>query len=66
VSHAGKEAVIAVLDAGTFFGEGSATGTAMSDCSVTRIRQEGYILIRPSRILSYPTARESMIVKWNP
>ena len=48
VSHAGKEAVIAVLDAGNFFGEGclagqairTATATAMSECSVLRIRRQ--------------------------
>ena len=45
VSHAGKEAVIAILEAGNFFGEGclagqsirTATATAISDCSVMRI-----------------------------
>jgi len=48
VSHAGKEAVIAVLDGGTFFGEGclagqavrTATATAMSECSVLRFRRQ--------------------------
>jgi CRP-like cAMP-binding protein len=48
VSHAGKEAVIAVLDSGHFLGEGclagqpgrSATATAMPDCSVLRIRRQ--------------------------
>ena len=48
VSHAGKEAVIAVLDGGDFFGEGClagqsarrATATAMSECSVLRIRRQ--------------------------
>ena len=49
VSHAGKEAVIAVLAAGSFFGEGCLAGqslrraaaTAMSECVVMRIpRQE--------------------------
>ena len=48
VSHAGKEAVIAVLDGGNFFGEGclagqsvrTATATAMSQCSVLRIRRQ--------------------------
>ena len=46
VSHAGKEAVIAVLEGDAFFGEGclagqpvrTATATAMSECSVLRIR----------------------------
>ena len=48
VSHAGKEAVIAVLDGGDFFGEGclagqsvrTATATAISECSVMRIRRQ--------------------------
>jgi CRP-like cAMP-binding protein len=48
VSHAGKEAVIAVLEVGDFFGEGcltgqavrTATATAMSECSVLRIRRQ--------------------------
>jgi CRP-like cAMP-binding protein len=48
VSHAGKEAIIAVLEAGDFFGEGcltgqsvrTATATAMSECSVLRIRRQ--------------------------
>jgi CRP-like cAMP-binding protein len=48
LSHAGKEAVIAVLDGGDFFGEGClagqpvrrATATATSECSVLRIRRE--------------------------
>ena len=48
VSHAGKEAVIAVLNAGEFFGEGclagqsvrTATAKAMSECSVLRIRRQ--------------------------
>jgi CRP-like cAMP-binding protein len=48
VSHAGKEAVIAVLDQGDFFGEGClagqpvrrATATAMSQCSVLRITKQ--------------------------
>jgi CRP-like cAMP-binding protein len=47
VSHAGKEAVIAVLEGDDFFGEGclagqpvrTATATAMSDCSVLRIKR---------------------------
>jgi CRP/FNR family transcriptional regulator, cyclic AMP receptor protein len=47
VSNAGKEAVIAVLGAGDFFGEGCltaqhlrmATAVAMSDCSVMRIEK---------------------------
>ena len=45
VSHAGKEAVIAVLDGGDFFGEGclagqsvrTATATAISESCVMRI-----------------------------
>jgi CRP-like cAMP-binding protein len=48
VSHAGKEAVIAVLEVGDFFGEGcltgqsvrTATATAISKCSVLRIRRQ--------------------------
>jgi CRP-like cAMP-binding protein len=48
VSHAGKEAVIAVLEVGDFFGEGcltgqsvrTATATAMSECDVLRIRRQ--------------------------
>ena len=48
VSHAGKEAVIAVLKAGEFFGEGclvgqavrTATASAMSECCVLRIRRQ--------------------------
>ena len=48
LSHAGKEAVIAVLDGGNFVGEGcltgqpvrTATATAMSACSVLRIRRQ--------------------------
>jgi CRP/FNR family transcriptional regulator, cyclic AMP receptor protein len=45
VSHAGKEAVIAILDGGDFFGEGclvgqsvrTATAMAVSECSAMRI-----------------------------
>ncbi len=48
VSHTGKEAIIAVLEAGNFFGEGylagqsirTATATAISDCAVKRIRRQ--------------------------
>ena len=48
VSHAGKEAVIAVLPAGNFFGEGclagqsirASTATAISGTTVMRIRRE--------------------------
>lgn len=48
VSHAGREAVIAVLEAGNFFGEGclagqsirAATAMAILDCAVMRIRRE--------------------------
>jgi CRP-like cAMP-binding protein len=47
VSNGGKEAVIAILDAGGFFGEGClaaqqlrmATAVAMSDCSITRLEK---------------------------
>ena len=48
LSHAGKEAVIAVLDAGHFFGEGClasqsqrmATAAAMSPCTVTVVEKQ--------------------------
>ena len=48
VSHAGKDAVIALLNGGDFFGEGClagqpvrmATATAMSACSVMRIKRQ--------------------------
>jgi CRP/FNR family transcriptional regulator, cyclic AMP receptor protein len=48
VSHAGKEAVIAVLEAGNFFGEGclagqsirAATAVAISAVAVMRVRRE--------------------------
>ena len=51
VSNAGKEAVIAVLGAGDFFGEGCltvqhlrmSTAVAMSDCSVMRIEKPALI-----------------------
>jgi len=47
VSNAGKEAVIAVLGAGDFFGEGClagqplrmSTATAMTDCLITRLKR---------------------------
>jgi CRP-like cAMP-binding protein len=47
VSHAGKEAVVAVLDAGHFFGEGClvgqsqrmATATAMAPCTVLTVEK---------------------------
>ena len=47
VSHAGKEAVIAVLDANHFFGEGCLAGqpqrmvtaTAMTDCSIRTVEK---------------------------
>jgi CRP/FNR family cyclic AMP-dependent transcriptional regulator len=47
VSHAGKEAVIAVLDANHFFGEGCLAGqsqrmvtaTAMTDCSIRAVEK---------------------------
>jgi CRP/FNR family cyclic AMP-dependent transcriptional regulator len=47
VSHAGKEAVVAVLDAGHFFGEGClagqsqrmATATAMAPCSILAVEK---------------------------
>jgi len=48
VSTRGKEAVVAILDAGDFFGEGSlagqplrmATATSMTECSILRVRKE--------------------------
>ena len=48
VSPRGKEAVVAILGSGDFFGEGSvagqplrmATATAMTDCSVLRVQRE--------------------------
>lgn len=53
VSNRGKEAVIAILDAGDFFGEGClagqvkrmATATAMSPASVTRIEKTAAIRV---------------------
>ena len=51
VSDAGKEAVIAILGAGDFLGEGSlagrplrmATATAISDCSIVRLERTAMI-----------------------
>jgi CRP-like cAMP-binding protein len=51
VSEQGKEAVVAILGAGDFFGEGClagqlrrmATGTAMSDCSIMRLQKADVI-----------------------
>jgi CRP/FNR family transcriptional regulator, cyclic AMP receptor protein len=51
VSNTGKEAVIAVLGAGDFFGEGClagqllrmSTATAMTDCSIARIEKTAVI-----------------------
>ena len=48
VSHAGKEAIVGMLDAGHFFGEGClagqtrrmATATAMCDCSIVSIAKD--------------------------
>jgi CRP/FNR family transcriptional regulator, cyclic AMP receptor protein len=48
LSERGKEAVVAILGAGDFFGEGSlagqllrmATATAITDCSVLRVQKE--------------------------
>jgi len=47
LSHAGKEAVVAVLDSGHFFGEGClagqslrmATATAMADCTLLKVEK---------------------------
>jgi CRP-like cAMP-binding protein len=51
VSKEGKEAVVAILDAGDFFGEGClagqsvrmATATAMSECSILRLEKAGVV-----------------------
>src|ERR1700694_5936029 len=51
VSKQGKEAVVAILGAGDFFGEGCLAGqsqrmasaTTMSDCSTTRLAKAGVI-----------------------
>jgi CRP/FNR family cyclic AMP-dependent transcriptional regulator len=48
LSTRGKEAVVAVLGSGDFFGEGSlagqplrmATATAMTECSILRVQKE--------------------------
>jgi CRP/FNR family transcriptional regulator, cyclic AMP receptor protein len=53
VSNAGKEAVIAILGAGDFLGEGClvgmsarlATATAMSDCSIVRLEKPAAIRV---------------------
>ena len=64
-SAQGKEAVVAILDAGTFCGEGCLTGqtvrmatvTAMTDCSVTRIKKAAMI-----RLVHDETAISEMFV----
>ena len=51
LSHAGKEAVVAVLDGGHFFGEGClagqpqrmATATAMAPCTITAVDKQDMI-----------------------
>jgi CRP/FNR family transcriptional regulator, cyclic AMP receptor protein len=51
ISQQGKEAIVGILGAGTFFGEGClagqlrrmATATAISDCSVKRLEKESVI-----------------------
>jgi CRP-like cAMP-binding protein len=51
LSHAGKEAVIAVLDAGYFFGEGClvgqpyrmATAMAMTDCTIVIVEKQNMV-----------------------
>jgi CRP/FNR family transcriptional regulator, cyclic AMP receptor protein len=51
LSHAGKEAVVAVLDAGHFFGEGClagqpyrmATATAMSSCTIVIVQKQDMV-----------------------
>src|SRR5579864_6260920 len=53
VSQHGKEAVVAILGAGDFFGEGCLAGqsqrmasaTTMSDCSITRLEKAGVIRV---------------------
>ena len=53
VSQQGKEAVVAILGSGDFFGEGCLAGqsqrmasaTAMSDCSITRLEKAGVIRV---------------------
>src|ERR1700690_119514 len=53
VSDAGKEAVIAILSAGDFLGEGClagrevclATGAAMSECSIVRLEKPATIRV---------------------
>ena len=53
VSRQGKEAVIAILGAGNFFGEGClagqhlrmATSTAISECSIVRLEKSGAISV---------------------
>jgi CRP-like cAMP-binding protein len=53
ISKHGKEAVIAILGAGDFFGEGClggqrlrmATSTAMSECSIVRLEKPGTIRV---------------------
>src|SRR5713101_6439746 len=53
VSNAGKEAVIAILGPGDFFGEGClagrsvclATASAMTDCSIARLEKLGTIRV---------------------
>jgi len=53
VSKQGKEAVVAILGAGDFFGEGClagqllrmATATAMPECSVMRLEKQGVIQV---------------------
>ena len=67
LSPQGKEAVIAILGAGDFFGEGClagqtrrmATVTAMADCSVTRVRKSAMI-----RVLNGEAAFAEMFVAY--
>jgi len=66
-SPQGKEAVIAILGAGDFFGEGClagqtrrmATVTSMADCSVTRVRKSAMI-----RVLNGEAAFAEMFVAY--
>jgi CRP/FNR family transcriptional regulator, cyclic AMP receptor protein len=61
LSTRGKEAVVAILDAGDFFGEGSlagqplrmATATSMTECSILRVQKETMMqMLRNERQLS--------------
>jgi len=57
LSHAGKEAVVAVLDGGHFFGEGClagqlhrmATATAMTPCTIVAVEKQEMVAAPPDR-----------------